>query len=175
MRAFARNRLARGLIALSATALMVAGTSVSGLAEDGGGSGTIKAVDRGHGARPLHFVGAPGERHPGVYNFTFQNTDMEPHFIAFIKLADEDATRAQVIAALDQTHGPQDIGPGKFFTDLAGAPAIAGPGQSVPATEHFTSGRWVYFCPFQSMPNSPLHYKLGMLGFTEVERADNRE
>jgi len=116
----------------------------------------------------MRFVGAPGERNPGVYNFTFTNTDMEPHFIAWIKLSDEDASRAEIIAELNKIHGPQGVGPGKFFTALAGAPVVAGPGQSVPATEHFTSGRYVYFCPFHTTLTAPPHYQLGMLGTTEV-------
>lgn len=170
MRNFAQSRLARALIAVSAAALTVAGTSGLAVAKDDDrGGNTIKAVDTGHGARPMRFVGAPGERNPGVYNFTFTNTDMEPHFIAWIKLSDEDASRAEIIAELNKIHGPQGVGPGKFFTALAGAPVVAGPGQSVPATEHFTSGRYVYFCPFHTTLTAPPHYQLGMLGTTEVE------
>lgn len=176
MRTFARNRLARALIAVSAAALTFAGTSAAAVAEDkGGGGNTIKAVDIGHGPKPMRFVGAPKERNPGVYNFTFQNTDSEPHFIVFVKMADEDASRAQVINALDQVRGPQDIGPGKFFTAAAGPPVITGPGQSLPGTAHFSTGRWVYLCPFQTTPTAPPHYKLGMLGFTEVDKADRGE
>ena len=170
MRNFAQGRLARALIAVFAAALTVVGTSGLAVAKDDDrGGNTIQAVDTGHGPRPMRFVGAPGERNPGVYNFTFTNTDMEPHLIAWLKLSDEDASRAQIIAEIDKLHSADGIGPGKFFTELAGAPVFALPGQSLPGTEHFTSGRYVYFCPLQSSRTAPRHYKLGMLGTTEVE------
>lgn len=107
------------------------------------------------------FEGVPPSNHPGVKPVTFHNrSDHEEHEIIVFKLADQNATIDDAVAAANE-FGEHGLIDGKFATKELGELKI-GPGGRLDGTFDFSEpGGYVYYCFIETHGG---HWNYGMVG-----------